>query len=309
MKIYKYVNSGSYYTRTVLKDDVIITSTFELFPFEPSADQKLIEGEDIEDFISYVNNNVVIINNQTWYKKLIRPSALGKTLLIDGEEPWLQFAGKATIRAGVPRQDFTVYCVLRNSWANYITAYESVLASSYNAKLKFQDWYLTTNEMPVTEYFAPSAQTELYDDSNTFIINTCSFCDSDLVDLRTNPSSEEIPTITDMDQINSICKCAFPKIKLIVNPTTFTDSEVTIDCEVREKDSQSFLPTGELFIPPIKIKLETSAGYLPVNTLYTENGKASFKLLTNNVPSGTSIKIKANVDLFTNVASEIIGVA
>lgn len=308
MKIYKCLTTGSYYTRTVLKDDGIVTSTFQLLLIEPRENQKIIETDEVKQFLSYISTTQIAINDRSYYNELIKPSSLGKTVLVDGKEPYFIYTGKSVIKGNTPRQDFTFYAVLRNGYANYVSGYESVLASSYNAKLKFSDWYLSQNEMPIVEYFSPSAQTHIYDETNTFIINTCDFCDSDLIDSRSTPSEDEIQTITDQDQINSICKCALPKIKLIVNPTVFTNSECLIECEVREKDKESFLPTGELFTKPIKIMLESSAGYLPINSQYTQDGKATFKLLTNDVPSGTTIKIKANVDLFTNVNSEIIGV-
>ena len=163
--------------------------------------------------------------------------------------------------------------------------------------------------MPVWELFCPSSQTPIYDDSNVLIVDSITRVPSDVLDMRSGDNSFESQEITDLSECIRVAKQAFPKAKITVPSQVFQGNVAEVQVEIRMKDSQSFMPTGELFTKPLKLKAETTAGYLPVNQITTETGKATFYVHTDNVPVGTTVKFKVSTDLFTNIGSEIFVVA
>lgn len=98
----------------------------------------------------------------------------------------------------------------------------------------------------------------------------------------------------------------FPRAYIEGPETIRTNSsvELTLSMRQREYDEETgeYDPTGDVISDAdIRISLETTAGYLPVNKFYTKGGQYRFKFYADRVDPGTVISIKANTDNYTKI--------
>ena len=317
MKIYFYqFPRASFYTRTYLKDDAIVTACFSYYELSEADKQanptyNYISEDQKDAFLQFLTENYTQRPTSNYYYYFVDPSYLGKDLTPDDPErtPYLRLQQVNTLFLDQLREDFAEYVISQYSYSDQFTGLESILGESYNTKIGFKNWLTTQKKMPIWELYCPSSQTPIYDDSNVLIVSAIARCPSDVIDMRSDAEAFTSENISDLPEIIRIAKQAFPKAKVTVPSQVFQGDVVQVDVEIRKKADDNFFPTGELFTKPLKLKAQTTAGYLPVNQIMTDTGKATFYVHTDNVPIGTTVKFKVSTDLFTNIGCEVFTVA
>ena len=317
---------GDFYNRVVLKDDYLVVSVFSLRIIGKEAYQivrnriKADDGEASADFLDFINSPYTIRpkHNHFYFNYYVDQEVLGKEVFQDDLQEdtssgefirVLQFKGAYTLDFSQPRTDFSFQSLNWDYRQDICTAFTPSLAMSYHSKQKYKYWAEINQWMRICIVYMPSARANPYDDTNSMEVVSCYRCPADIIDMRTDGGDQKIETTSDLEYDANWIRLVYPRCKIIMPQSVMSGEVVHIRCELRHRDpEQGFLPEGELFMPTVKLMLDTSGGYLPVNRKYTENGVAEFDLYTDHVPAGTVIKVKVNADVFTNVGSEIVQV-
>ena len=321
MRIMRFDFDGDFYNRVVLKDDYLVCSVFsiclmDVYDYEHVRDRiKATDTEAAADFVEFINSPYTIRpkHNSFYFNYVIDEEILGKTLsqedVPEGLKRVLKFKGAYSLVFSQPRTDFMFQSLNWDYRQDICTAFTPSLAMSYHAKQKYKYWAEINQWMRICIVYMPSARSKPYDETNSMEVVSCYKCPADIIDMRTDPGEQKIESTSDLAYDADWIRLVYPRCKVIMPKSVMSGEVVHIRCELRHRDpDKGFLPEGPLFEPPIKLMLDTSGGYLPVNRKYTENGIAEFDLYTDHVPPGTTIKVKVNADVFTNVGAEIIQV-
>lgn len=322
MRIIRHIFDGDFYNRVVLKDDYLVCSVFSLRVVgidDYNNQRNRIKADDTEavnDFIEFINSPYTIRpkHNRFYFNYYVDSDVVNAQVFQNDLQNTdfkrvLQFKGAYTLHFDQPRPDFSSYSVNWDYRQDICTAFTPLLANSYHSKQKFKYWAEINQWMQICVVYLPSSRANAYDDTNTLDVMSCYRCPADIIDMRSGTNTLNITEIDDSTYDVGLYRDVFPRCKVIMPKSVMSGEVAHIRCELRHRDpDKGFLPEGPLFEPPVKLMLDTSGGYLPVNRKYTENGIAEFDLYTDHVPPGTTIKVKVNADVFTNVGAEIIQV-
>ena len=322
MRIMLFKFDGNFYNRVVLKDNYLVCSVFNLVitgkdAYETTTNRiKSSDGEASADFLEFINSPYTIRpkHNHFYFNYYVDQDVLGKEVFQDDLADTdfvrvMQFKGAYSLDFSQPRTDFSFQSLNWDYRQDICTAFTPSLAMSYHAKQKYKYWAEINQWMRICIVYMPSARSLPYADENSMEVVSCYRCPADIIDMRTDAGEQKIDTTSDLQEDADWIRLVYPRCKVIMPKSVMSGEVAHIRCELRHRDpDKGFLPEGPLFEPPVKLMLDTSGGYLPVNRKYTENGIAEFDLYTDHVPPGTTIKVKVNADVFTNVGAEIIQV-
>lgn len=194
------------------------------------------------------------------------------------------------------RRDFSLYILPFNSNTGTTRYWVEKMGTTYNLKSSIRDFIRKEQFNDIGWIFVPSKGSNLTDSNNSMLMFEP---DNIVYDIRSeNVTLSDLLTTDDLISSTTVTN-HFPTIELIGSDTIIADQSETYTIHVKN-------PDGSLIDYPLTVDLESTSGYIPVRKIDTNNGIGSFTIYSDRVPSNTIIKIKCNVDNFTNVGNKSI---
>lgn len=252
-----------------------------------------------DQLIDWIKNpNVLNTNNNNLTGSVIRLTSLSEDYTnVSPTQYWI-YCGRLMfdITSIKNRRDFSLYISGYQFNNDTIRHWVEKMGLTYNLKSSIRDFIPQQQMTDISWIFIPSKNSNLTDSSNSVVM----FEPTNIVyDIRS--SNVTLSDLLTTDSIKSATTVInhFPTIELIGSDTIIANQSETYTIHIKN-------PDGSLIDYPLTIDLESTSGYIPVRKIDTNNGVGNFTIYSDRVPSNTIIKVKCNVDNFTNVGSKSI---
>lgn len=206
------------------------------------------------------------------------------------------------------KQDFSMYQCGYSFTNPFATQFFCRFAETQNTQSTLYNWEGSKKLISTAYFFAPCASLPFTSNENTLLLTH-----PDYFAIESSVSDLSIANIPVEEKwFYKQPRFYFPDISIECAGTVQSNSKTTIVVyakrKIRDTATYTMHISDQLIDFPIKLYIESSAGYLPVNRKITENGKIEFELYTDHVPVGTVIDLKVNSRNLTRLASKEIKV-